>query len=182
MNSTPDDILSSYRRWLLKMANVMHKYGNEEDKQDLAQEGHIAMWKALKTYNPEKGSLASWLTLNARTRMSDVVRRGTYTGMPEHRGNKRVADTPVDITEDDLLQSLAHVDAIESIILAYHVGEISDALSRLTKPQRDYVIRRFWRCQSTSMLELVAGKRSSQMWKEIKPQLAKELGHLASAL
>src|SRR5690349_19441707 len=137
---TTDDVLKAYRKWLLKMANVLMPWGTEADKQDLAQEGHIAMWKAMQTFDASKGALPTWLTNAAHMRMRDIIRRGNFTGKPENRGNKPVQTIAADTQEDAIFTELAGSDCIEQLLIAYHAGEIADALSRLTKAQRDYVI------------------------------------------
>ena len=49
-------ILREYLGWLRKVAGNLIGFGHP-DLQDLVQEGYIAMWRALKTYNPASGPL-----------------------------------------------------------------------------------------------------------------------------
>jgi RNA polymerase sigma factor (sigma-70 family) len=64
-------VLPDYRRWLYREAYAMIP-ATSADLEDLVQEGAIALWRALGTYDPDKGSLPAWLTRTARRRMLDV--------------------------------------------------------------------------------------------------------------
>lgn len=80
--------VADYHSWLCKLAGDMlpgSYYDSAFD--DLVQEGRIAMWKASTTYDPQKGSLPSWVTGAARMRMKDVAHgHGRYTGHTGRRG------------------------------------------------------------------------------------------------
>lgn len=177
-----ESLLKDYRKWLLKIANLMLPYSTEADRQDLAQEGHIAMWRALKTYDGGKGALPSWLTKAAKMRMADVVRRGILTGMPEQRGTKRVTPQPFDPTEEtNWLSVLAYGNSwVDSVEWGYHEGEIAKAIDTLTTQQREYVIRRFWGQQTYTELSKHFGFSATGIWQHTKPKLAQALVHLAS--
>jgi len=170
------DVLASYRLWLLKMATVLLP-GRRCDWHDLAQEGHIAMWRALRTYDPSRGALASWLTTAARMRMTDVVRRGVYTGMPHHRGRPRHVDIPTAELEPAGVSTL-----IEGVELAYHRGEILDALGRLSPQQREYVLLRFWGGATYGELVTRFGFNPGAIWHVARGRLRKQLAHLEEGL
>lgn len=107
-----DDVdLSTYRAWCLKVASTLAPY-RPSDWQDIAQEGLIAMWKSLDKYDPSKGALPSWITRAARMRMSDVIRRETWTGTPMRRGHRREKPAlPVDLRamENDEYSAYSYV-------------------------------------------------------------------------
>lgn len=92
--STRDDQLTAalpdYRRWLHHVANEMLPPTSAEHD-DLVQEGYIAMWRALDSFDESKGALPSWLTRAARYRMLDVRRGRALTGA-ERDGAVRTTD------------------------------------------------------------------------------------------
>jgi RNA polymerase sigma factor (sigma-70 family) len=120
------------------MATVIAPY-QPSDWQDLAQEGLIAMWRALETYDPEKGAEATYLTTAAKLRMRDVVRRQTWTGTPGQRGHTREAPArPVEIYDVH-----SYLDpALDAALTAYHRSEIRAALDQLTPKDRAYITTR----------------------------------------
>jgi RNA polymerase sigma factor (sigma-70 family) len=177
-----DDLLAHYRQWLVKVAWDMTR-SHPQLKDDLAQEGHIAMWRALKTYDPDKGSLPHWLTKSARWRMSECLRRNElWTGTDNSRGHERFpAPEPVDPQDDSYINALMDAStALETVLASYHRGEIGRALGSLTAQQREYVIRRFWGQQTYTELLLHFKRNPSDLWKTAKPKLTKALEHLAS--
>jgi len=159
-------ILARYRRWLLVVANSMTE--GEDNRQDLAQEGWIAMWRALQAFDQEKGSLPSWLTTAARMRMGDVVRRGLTTGAAPRYGGHSAVEIPVDKLPEPIKEALHTVE------LAYHAGEIRQAIDQLTPIQREYVIRRFWGDEAHTAISSDIGNG----WVGARPKLRTFLGHL----
>lgn len=138
-----EKILPDYRRWLYKMAN---EYAASRPAliDDLVQEGYVAMWRALPKYDPAQGHLPSFLTFCARSRMIDVLRRGTWTGKPEMRGSRSVDEVAHVDEFDDPDVLLGGVGALEGVEIAYHDGEIAAAIDALPEAQRRHVIGRFW--------------------------------------
>ncbi len=151
MSTQVDDILSQYRQWLLKTA--WEYADNLADVHDLAQEGHIAMWKALQTHDPSRVKLSTHLMNKARWRMAEVRQRGTYTGKPSQAGKKysagtgknRDAEQATDFGVSDFdLESVTREEA-EAFMIAYHHGEIMEALNSLKPAHREKVLDWFWR-------------------------------------
>lgn len=193
--SRHDDIervLPDFRRFLYAVAHRLDRTGQHVD--DLAAEGSIAMWRAMGTYDPTKGALASWLTRAAELRMTEVAwRRRPWTGQPAHRGARSVQDTPVldgFDTPDVLFEA---VDALEGVELAYHHGEIAKALDTLSPSQRRYVLARYWlgldpTSRAPEMKRLCAlvpeMRRASALWlgttgqRGARDRLAEALAHL----
>lgn len=129
------EILMRYRGWLIKTARLIAP-SRPNEWQDLAQEGWVAMWRALKGYDPSRGAEASWLTRAAHSRMVEVHKRQTWTGTPMARGHIREppavpVDTDWDWTHDAYIEK-----AYDDVWTAYHQGQIADALSRLDPSAR----------------------------------------------
>jgi RNA polymerase sigma factor (sigma-70 family) len=166
MSPSPE-ILEDYRGWLYAMARNYSSDIGEHD--DLAQEGRIAMWRAMETYDSSKGSLPTWITGAARMRMSDVVRRRTWTGTPMRRGHTREAPAPV----MDPTVITDHYDSgrTEGSDLVAHCAEIRAAVAELPPGARSALFRRFWLDESVS----------ASLWSRYYPGLADRLQHLRYA-
>lgn len=173
-----DDVLKDYRRWLLKMATLIAP-SRPDVWQDLAQEGHIAMWKALSTFDESKGALPSWLCGAAKLRMTDVYRRDTWFGTPSVRGHKRErAARPIDVS-DDWVETLigATADALAAVEWQYHEGEIYAAINALPPHQREYVYRRFWKGETYTEIAKTMPS-ANYHWSQARKYLAVSLSHL----
>ncbi len=147
---TDEELLFSLRPWLITVAWQYAKTG--ADAQELAQEGHIAAWRALQKWTPEKGiAKETHLKHKAKWRMVEVVQRGNLTGMESRQGKKYSAGTeankdreiPMDFTVEH--DGVALQQYIDSMIVAYHHGEIYEAINSLTPKQKQQVFDRFWR-------------------------------------
>lgn len=186
-------ILPDYRGWLYRVAR---DYGKSEMVDDLAQEGYVAMWRALPTYDPAQGALPAYLTTAARNRMIDILRKGNWTGKPESRGSQPV-EVVAHVDEwDDPDVLLGGVGMLDGVEIAYHEGEITAALNTLSPAQRRYVIARFWlgldpKSREPAMKALCAlvpeMRRASSLWlgthnqRGARDRLAEALAHLAPA-
>ncbi len=161
---SPDPaVLSSYNSWLFAMARKYSSDINEHD--DIAAEGRIAMWRALSTFDPGKGSLPSWLTGAAMMRMSEVSRRKTWTGTPMRKGHTR--EKPAVPADPDKIRPSVSVIP-DSADLAYHRAEIFAALASLPPGARTALYKRFWLDESVS----------ANTWKRYLPALAERLSEL----
>lgn len=181
--------LPGYRRWLHHVANDMLP-ANSTDHDDLVQEGYVAMWRALDTHDPARGSLPSWLTGAARLRMREVAHgHGQWTGRPETRGSRSVDSLSLDelLEADPEHPSLAVM--LDEVEMAYHSGEIADAIAALSPAQRRYVYARFWlgidpTSRAPAMRALVAEVPVLQrrwLWQSAKAALRERLAHLVAA-
>jgi RNA polymerase sigma factor (sigma-70 family) len=190
--------LGDYRSWLLTQAERILGGHGHPDRDDLVQEGYIAMWRALDTYNEDRGSLAGWLTYRARLRMLECMAQRQWTGKPAVRdGRHKVEHRYVDSLDRELTVGssdqamagtladlMAGVEYLEGTELAYHRGEIMAALAALTPAQRKYVEARFWRGMSESEIKAeVFGYDAGSLWHSQKNgarlKLTEALAHLA---
>lgn len=164
------DLLRNYRPWLRIVGARMADRPSQAE--DLAQEGWIAIWRALPGYDGER-PFDPWAKSVAINRMRNVI-RDSHAGLRDTRREATVADVTelVDVGSE-----------IEGLELAYHAGEIRAALDRLTPLQRDYVIARFWGGLTYSELNARFESRNSNaaFWKRAKTSLAAELEHLGDA-
>ena len=78
-------------------------------------------------------------------------------------------------------EALGVSDKIDSIVLAYHYGEIHKAVADLDPLWREYVYLRFWRGHGDTEVAQILGTRVH--WhNRVRPALAERLSHLAGAL
>jgi DNA-directed RNA polymerase specialized sigma subunit len=71
-------------------------------------------------------------------------------------------------------------DIYEGLVLAYHYGEIHEAVADLDPIRREYVFLRFWCGVGSKEAERIIGQ-TVHFERSIKPVLAERLAHLASA-
>lgn len=194
-------VLGDYRRWLLAVANRMITSARadvdyEGRVQELAQEGYIAMWRALDTYDPDKGAMPSWLTRAAEMRMRDVMGKGQRFGHIRstngntHATKRRPGDTRPVATGEDHLDSLSpgDLDRLEQKIavwledglaLAYHRGAIQRAIGRLTPDEQRYVVLRFWHGKTNPEIDPHVEGNVVHIWRTARGKLAQDLRKLA---
>lgn len=163
--------ISDYERWLSARAATMigpdtiHR-GTAMDRADLVQVGRVAMWRAIETFDAERGAAPSWLTTRAYGSMCDALRA---------RDKHRVYAAWFALNEHD--QSCEQ-DIEDAVVWAYHRGEIAQALAALTPRQREYVQLRFWNGRSTEELTRHFGYDPRGVWAGARAKLAVSLQHL----
>lgn len=186
-----DEILSEYLPWLRKVAGNLTGFGSS-GLDDLVQEGYIAMWRALGTHDEAAGPLDYWLKFKSSNRMKTLAIRAAEKTDPLHLdepvGSKARAGGFEDlvITLGDTIADLGSDELLNKIELAYHDGEVAQAIDHLTPAQRKYVVARFWYGLSgKEMRELgVFSYDPSALWNSRRNgarwKLAGELQHLAT--
>lgn len=145
---TLEEVIPHYERWAHKLANDMQGV-NSPDHDDLVQEARIAIWHALKKYDDTQGALPTYVTRAARWRMNDAHQRQHWTGQPTKQGSKTSDRFRVDASLDWFMEEgitglLEAVDLLDGVELAYHHGQIAEAINSLPDLQRRYVVLRFW--------------------------------------
>lgn len=180
---TAAETIADFERWLHAVANRLLPRSSEEDHQDLVQEGRVAMWRALATFDESKGARASWLVRAAEMRMKDVAwGKGQPFGHEAVRGSRGVEMGPsTDELSDDQVEAL--LGYVEE---AFHDGEVLRIIrERLSPRQQEYVFLRFWggldpssRAPATMALVAQFPVLSERWhWQRAKPILAEALAH-----
>ena len=178
-----DRFVRQWESWIWKTARDIC-WPNHMDKiDDVRQEGRIALWH---------GHTEPHALRNAERRMrSFAFGRRPQTGHTRGAGGEGmdvqqvvVLDAPVNegVTVMDLL---AAVDLLGEIEIAYHHGEIMQAINSLPDEHREYLYRRFWEGWNDSEIARSMGVSTSGMhnrWvRTIRPALIERLQHLAAA-
>lgn len=156
MNQTADDIIGKYNAWLYKTAGYLVGFGSPY-LEDLVQEGRIAMWRALDSFNGSKGSQPAWVTTKAKLHMIDVVTTRRWTGTPPRLHGRNPHQEPRAISLDAErgdgvnLADLAgyYPPELAAADMAYHQEDINAAIMALPEAQRRYVIARFYLAMTT---------------------------------
>jgi RNA polymerase sigma factor (sigma-70 family) len=187
-------IVPDYRRWLGAVARDICGPANARFQDDLVQEGYIAMWRAVGSFNPDAGAAPTWLTNAARMRMTDIARRRyvNWFGKEATRGHQ---ETEAKVSIEALAASDEHwehqllrsAELVELIGEGYHEGDIAAAMATLTPAERRYVYARFWlgldptaRSIPRELLTQVPELAQRWLWTRAKVKLRFALAHLES--
>jgi RNA polymerase sigma factor (sigma-70 family) len=183
---TIDEYIQGNER-LLRLKAGERTRGNDSARDiwdDLLQEGRIVQWTVL-TKRPD--SARQYVSAAMSNRIMECITRGTWTGMETHRGRPTdpLRRRDRDSVDDETLQ-LADVvdqaDLVEQVLVAYHDGEIHQALDQLTFTQKVHVVARFWYGMTNAEIAAQQGcskQTVERQWREdIRPRLVRELGHL----
>lgn len=187
---SPEEVIPRYEAWAHTVANGMLGQAQHPDHDDLVQEARIAIWHSLSKHDRAKGALPSYVTRAAKWQMQDAVQRRKWTGQETTQG-KRVEDRDRATASLDALvdagvtEMLAAADVLEHVSLAYHYGQIHQAVAGLEQRYRDYVFLRFWHGMTPAEIEAHAGVGGSLQrfwWKnKIAPVLRERLSHLVGS-
>lgn len=165
---------------------------------DAVQEARITVWQTLAKH---PGATRSYLDQAATWRIHDhlagkpatgTVRResGTRTGGDQSRTARAMRSRS---GSDALAQPWAGGDALDlvdaadqlpELELAYHHGEIMQAIAALPAAHREYVVLRFWgdldRNQIAARMRRNPGNLATTWRTQIRPRLQESLMHLAA--
>jgi len=146
---------------------------NRSRVDDLMQEGWIAIWRAVPNHNPDKGPLDKWLCDKAQWAMLAKIR--------EWQGNKHTFyDSFGDMTAFTEVELVEATEALERVEIAYHRGEILQAISSLTPKQREYIIMKFWFGLTFTEIVEQIGYNPASVHRLSMNKLRKELAHLGA--
>lgn len=154
------------------------KAGHDEDA---VQEARIAVWQTLAKH-PD--ATRSYLDQAATWRIKSVLRGESLTGETRPHGGKDTRPDPLrtDWTTEDAAVEMAGPEHLDQIEVAYHHGEIMQAIAALPELYREYVVLRFWgdmdRHEIGRLLRRNPGNLATTWRTQIQPQLQQSLAHL----
>jgi RNA polymerase sigma-70 factor (ECF subfamily) len=122
-----DDALGeAYDRWSDLVFSLAVRITNDHGAaEDVTQDVFVSLWERPARYDPDRGSLRSWLCLLARSRAIDSLRRAA--------ARERVhAATAAQLTTQ------AEID--EALIWETEAKVVREAIHALPDPQRDAVV------------------------------------------
>lgn len=179
--------IGNYERWAHAVANDLLDAPDHPDHEDLVQEARIGLWKALRSHDPAKGALPSYVTQGARWQMREAVTRKKWTGQETTKGVRRAdrhqpTDSLEALVDAGATSMLAAADVLDEVTLAYHYGQIHRAVAALAPEHREYVYLRFWAGLTGAEIAARTGVKDTTWrfrWtKHIVPALREHLAHL----
>jgi len=139
---------------------------------DLAQEGWVAVWRALPTVPvhllSDADALEGWCIGVARNRMRNWIR-------DELAAPRRGLNNEISAGADALFEALSYSESLEAVDLGYHEGRLALALDALPPGQREYVVSRFLLGIPTTELHGVGSRFSSKTWVAARKNLRRAL-------
>jgi len=151
---------------------------------DAVNEARYTIWEVLQK-RPD--APPEYVRAAAKTRITEVSMRGNWLGQPSQRGKPSVdplrrADRD-SFDDPDFLVEASAPEILDTLELAYHEGQILEAIRTLPRRHQEYVVLRFWGGWTHAELAPLMGVKTNnmaRMWTEtIKPLLAERLAHLA---
>jgi RNA polymerase sigma factor (sigma-70 family) len=166
-------VLADYDDWLHATARRIRREAHQltptaEDHDDLIQHGRIAIWRALDTWDPERGPLAHYLTMRALGDMRRALRP---------RDKHALYGLSFDPVDHDL-PVFPDWDGIT--VRAYYDRQLTGALNELEPDQREYVDLRFWGDWSAEQLAAHFAEPRS-LWDRARTLLRRRLAHFDDA-
>lgn len=137
---------------------------NRNNTEDCRNEVLIAVWQKAESYDPNKGSLASWLTAISRNAARNMLKAQNRRDMNEKEqdGSEQAEGTP----ESELLRNEAR-------------ERLMEAIRRLDPLESALFYRKYYYMQSTSQMaaELGLTERAAEgRLYRLRKRLQKELG------
>ena len=127
--------------------------------QDVTQEIFLRLWNEPQRFNPERGSLRSFLLREAHSRSIERVRSEEARRQRESRSEFRDRPVPLDI-EDDVLRSLTS-------------DEVRNALSQLPEGERSAIVLAYYGGHSYREVASVLGAPEGTIKSRIRSGLLK---------
>ncbi|MFF5497643.1 sigma-70 family RNA polymerase sigma factor [Streptomyces aquilus] len=113
----------AYRRWgALIFTVAARKLGDPEEAKDVTQQVFVGAWRGRKGYDPQRGSLKTWLVGITHKKIADaLIRRSRHLRDVEAAGRAGASETPPHESPTDAV--------VDYVLLA-------DELDRLPEQQR----------------------------------------------
>lgn len=178
------DQITSIRGQVARRVTPVHP-----DLDDLVQEALIAWWQT-EERRPDmapgyyaRAAIHAAVDAVSGTRQPFGERHHQRSGRTNHY---RPDTSAVDWSDEaNRVLDPAAADPMEHVMLAYHHGEIAQALAELPPEDREAVVERFWGGKTWPEIEKDRGARHGSLsgrWAQsIRPKLRRHLHHLVDA-
>lgn len=169
--SDGSDLVDLVRRDQSALARIYDRFGSavyglsrqvlKDDglAQDVTQEIFLRLWNEPQRFDPERGSLRSFLLREAHSRSIERVRSEEARRQRESRSEFRDRPVPLDI-EDDVLRSLTS-------------DEVRNALSQLPEGERSAIVLAYYGGHSYREVASVLGAPEGTIKSRIRSGLLK---------
>lgn len=186
---TEEALVGDWEGWI-KRAAIRICEPSDFRFDDAVQEGRIEFWRAAAEFRDHPQRVRFSLN-RAKQRMWHVLHRGRPMTGNLHKGLRYEPNQPLrldkpvgwddtDRTFGDLIEAPGSLDGIE---MAYHHGQIAQAINALPEQHREYVVRRFWLGYTDSEIARQFGLSpngiNNRWTRTIRPALVERLDHLA---
>lgn len=174
-----DFIVRNARHALVRKTGRNFAAGADDDA---IQEARIAAWQSWTKHQNR-----AYLNIAVRQRMIEHVYRDQWFGMTRsaHEKDPIRREDRYSLDDPDIDIFLTAHESLEAVLMAYHEGEIVEAINALSPTQREFVVLRFWCGMSYPEIAEIQGKTPggvSGIWtKSIRPALMERLAHLVEA-
>ena len=156
-------IMEEYNKLLwVVVSGILNGVGTNEDIEECISDAYVNLWKNPTAYDPQKGSLKTFITTIAKHKALDRYRQLAKTKHIE-------INEAISATADDLLEPLINHDLY---------GNLHEAIHDLKEPDKEIVIRRYF---FNEMPARIASKISIPV-KEVKNRLYQSKLRLKKAL
>jgi RNA polymerase sigma factor (sigma-70 family) len=174
MNETEErKLLQSFRPWLRTVAKNMTR-SNSDRCEELAAEGWVAIWLAVNHHSDRNFDITSpFLKTVALNKMRSITRGWTAQCRDINNRVLVVEDTSPSVW-DGLFIELGDIE------LAYHHGEIRNAIEHLSPGERKYVLLKYWGGLTDTEMIQHFGYRPKTIGTSAHKKLKKELAHLGA--
>lgn len=171
MNRTTDNCTAAdFFKWA--NAYVYRQLGVTSEHDDYVQEVMVAMWRAEATYDPARGAKPTWLIRAAENRFKNLAfGKGQPVSAVKSSRQRRVGETHWESLSQPAQEEYEPACEIsEYVIMAYHRGEVAQALGDLSPGQRQAAHR--------IMMDQHMTGADRAHWSRARPKLAAKLTHL----
>lgn len=142
------EIMVKYSRLLWRLVTaVLHNVGTEQDAEECVADVFIHLWQEPDKFEPDRGSLKSWLCIVARSRAIDRYRTLTRC-------------STVTLQDAMLAGRMGLQDALQQAETRRELAEAVDALDAL---ERDILLRRYFYEQKPKQIALALGLTVKQV-------------------
>jgi len=123
-----DALAATYHRYARMVLSLAGRTVGPEVAEEVTQDVFVAAWRSRENFDPDRGSLAGWLTGIARHKVTDALRR-------DQRADARVERAGA---QADLVPLAPEVDHVAERLL------VADGLARLRPEVREVVEMAFY--------------------------------------
>jgi RNA polymerase sigma-70 factor (ECF subfamily) len=109
--------------------------GDRQAAEECTQDVFVSVWRGAGRFDPERGSVSTWLIAIARNRAVDLVRRRAARPADPHAEIERRDESP---------------DAAELVAAAETSSNVAAALAELPAPQREVILLAYFQGLSHS--------------------------------